>query len=345
MHNHNTFDPTKHRQFLYCQNVHSFQKERFAYYLNKQPVSYKTAYNVFANDQLSGSLHPSTNLETALKKLTNCNADVFIVTASCNRAEHLQDLFTTIQQQLFSGRLAWVIIDNGSTDDSAEVLETWSKDCPWIIHLRYNNAFGYASPARNRGLALVQLATKYSMKKQFVWMVDSDDRIHNEFVIHELYRSSLHSPTAMTHGFAICLYENNKGKLITSNTLPRDIGHGFPNVPSLKDEFEMGPQLISGLIPTHKIPFFYYPDEFTMEDDTLNQRIMLWTRKHGEKIQPINFPCTVKTFHFNSMSGSNDLVGDEKIQVTLGPKTVTGVRAQAVLGLLHIRDYYTREGL
>lgn len=339
-----TFDPTKHRQFLYCQNVDSFQLARFAYYLNKQSVSHQAASSIFVRDLSIGSFSYDANIDQSLERLSRSNADVIIVTATHNRADHLLSLYKSIQSQQFNGRIGWVIIENGSTDGTLEQLKQWSKDNPSIIYLAYKDAFGYASPARNRGLALIQLALRHSYKKQFIWMVDSDDIIHNEFAVRELYKTARPEST-MTHGYAMIRYEDEHGNLVTENTIPRNIGAGFPVVPSLKDEFEMGPQVLSALMPTACIPHFYYPDEFTMEDDTLNQRIMAWSKVHGSRIRSIDFPCLTKTFHYRSMSGANDQVGDPEIRVQLGPKIVTGIRAQAVMGLLHVRDFFAREDI
>jgi len=100
---------------------------------------------------------------------------------------------------------------------------------------------------------------------------------------------------------------------------------------------------LSALLPCALLRHFYYPDEFTMEDDTLNQRIMIYALKHRLKIQAIQYPCIVKIFHAGSMANINDLVGRQDIEIQLGPKIVRGIRAQTVLGLNYTRDYFTKE--
>jgi hypothetical protein len=149
----------------------------------------------------------------------------------------------------------------------------------------------------------------------------------------------------MTHGYTICRYHDRTGHQVAVGTIPRDFAPGFPAVPALKEEFDLGPQILSALVPLDEIPYLYYPNEFTMEDDALSRRMMAVTMKRRLKITPIMFPCLVKTFHFDSMSGTNSLIGNQESKMRLGPVYVTGARAQVVRGLLHMRDYFTREGV
>lgn len=334
-----------HPQYRYCQDVQMFQKARFAYYLSTQSVSHDESRAVFFRDQERHILTAPSNVQMikGLEKLERCKPDVVIVTATHARVKRLLNLYESIAAQRFQGRVAWIIVENGSTDGTRGQLSEWSRGHKWIVSLLYEPAFGYATPARNRGLAFVQMCLHQNYKDVYVWVVDSDDYLHNEHVISELYSAAKRHTAVMTHGYTIVRYEDAKGDLLTVGTIPRDIGKSFPAVSSLKDELEMGPQVLSALLPGAYLRHFYYPDEFTMEDDALNRRIMAYALKHRLKIQAIRYPCLVKTFHLNSMTNVNDAVGRQDIEIQLGPKMVRGIRAQVVLGLQYVRDYFTRE--
>lgn len=334
-----------HPQFQYCQNVRSFEQARFAYYLSTKWVSNDDAAKILLRDRAANLLLPYTRLELAksVKRLERFRPDVVIVTATYNRLKRLERLYESIATQRFEGRVAWVIVENGSTDGTVPRLLAWSREHSWITCLPYKSAFGYATPTRNRGLAFVQTCLYKNYKETFVWVVDSDDYIYDENVLNELYSAAKRHKAVMTHGYAVVRYEDNKGNLLTTNTIPRNIGRSFPAVPSLKDELEMGPQVLSAFLPALNLRHFHYPDEFTMEDDTLNRRIMAYSFKHRLRIQTIRHPCLLKTFHADSMTNINNIIGRQDIEVQLGPKTVRGIRAQVVLGLQYVRDYFTRE--
>jgi len=339
------FDPTRHPQYRYAQDRRIFQKVRFAYYLNPRAVSNDDVKHLFIADIGSQSFEESYDIGRNFEKFEQFVPDVVIITATCDRIDRLKILYESIISQRFSGKIGWVIIENGSTDGTVEQIAEWSKHHEGIVYLQYRFPFGYAAPARNRGLAFVQWSSRFRTQEQYVWVIDSDDYIHNEFVIRELYAAAVRYPSVMTHGYAVCRYEDEQGNVITMNTIPRDIGQEFPAVRTLKDELEAGPQILSAMIPQSYIPYFYYPDEFTMEDDTLNRRIMAQAIKQRLRITAIPFPCMFKTFHFRSMSGINQMVGVPGISIQLGPVQVSGIRAQIVQGLLYARDYFTREGI
>lgn len=338
-----TFDLTSHPQFRYSQDRRRFQKVRFAYYLDPRSVSHEHVRHLFLRDINHRQFDQSYYLERNLEKFERFDPDVVIVTATHDRVDRLITLYESILSQRFAAKIGWVIVENGSTNGTVSQITTWAKNHAGVVYLQYHSPLGYAAPARNRGLAFVQWGSRHRSRQRYVWVIDSDDYIHNEFVIKELYGAAVKHPGTMTHGYAVCRYEDTEWKLITMNTIPRNIGSGFPAVQMLKDEFEAGPQVLSALIPLNYMSYFYYPNEFAMEDDTLNRRIMAWTAKQRSKITAIPFPCLFKTFHFRSMSGSNEMIGDPGISVQLGPVRVSGIRAQIVMSLLYVRDYFTRE--
>jgi len=336
-----------HPQTRYSQDINWFQQVHFAYYLSTASLSNAAAEEGFQRDRESHLFLPSSNADFAqnIEKLENYSPDVVIVTSTHDRIASLQRLHVSIARQRFRGRIAWLIIANGAPDTTVRQLSEWSRHHRWVVCLQYRSALGYAAPARNRGLAFVQMCLHKCYKTMYTWAVDSDDHLHNDFAVRELYAVAQRHPAVMTHGYAAVRYQDDEGRSITVNTIPRNIGRSFPAVLTLKDELEMGPQVLSGLLPCAYLPHFYYPDEFTMEDDTLNRRIMAYAFKYRLKIGTVTYPCLLKTFHANSMTKISDAVGRQDVEAHLGPRTVRGIRAQIVLGLQYMRDYFTREGV
>ncbi|MFB9843918.1 glycosyltransferase family A protein [Mucilaginibacter ginsenosidivorans] len=336
-------DLTCHPQYFYAQNPETFKRARLSYYTSKKKIDQSFVRKLFLDEYRSRFLDQYFH-KLNLEKLKNIKADIIIITATFNRAHTIEKLFLSIINQKFPGNICWIIIDNGSTDATAQLLASYQTDLN-IIYLKYSAPFGYASPSRNRGLAFAYAFLKKQTGLKYYWVIDSDDYIHNEYVLKNLYTISRRHRSVITHGFAVTNYEDNNGIIITQNTIPREINSAFPMVPTLKDEFETGPQNLAAIVDCNFLPYFYYPDEFTMEDDALNQRIMAYCFKRKLKIIALDTPCLVKTFHLNSMSGSNNTIGNQDLMMGVGPMTVKGVRAQVVIGLLHLRDYFTRQSV
>lgn len=319
-------------------------RARLRYYLSRARVSHDDVRRALRRDQRRFLVN-GNELQDISERLERFSPDVVIVTATHNRYAHLERLFGVISKQRFSGKIGWIVVENGSTDRTVDVLARWETLYPGFAFLRYSRPFGYAAPARNRGLAFAQWVLRHRTRRNFIWVIDSDDTLFDEYVLHDLVSIARARSSALVHGFADCTYSGADGQLIVRNTIPRDTGSFFPSVPTLKDEFECGPQIISGVIDTELLPNFYYPDEFTMEDDTLSRRIMAWVAKERGDICAVNRATIRKSFHIASMSGINSRIGSVADVAQLGPIQVTGIRAQIVRGLIHARDYFTREGV
>ena len=337
-------DFRRHPQFRYSQDINRFLSARLAYYLDRQTVSHDDVLTQFRSDALY-RLRVGYDLQGQLEKFERFDPDVVIVTTTYDRATSLVRLYDSIIAQQFSPKIGWVIVENGSSDTTLAQIAAWARWHAGVVFLTYQKSFGYAAPVRNRGLAFVQWASRFRTQDRYIWVIDSDDAIHNEFAVAELYSAAKRISAALTHGFAVCRYEDRYGALIALNTIPREIDRAFPGVLTLKDELDAGPPLLAGMICHHYLDHFYYPDEFTMEDDALARRIMAWSINNRLPVTSIYYPTLLKTFHEQSMSGANARVGNRDIIMRLGPIVVGGIRAQIVQGLIHARDFFTREGV
>lgn len=102
-----------------------------------------------------------------------------IFTPTYNRKDKLYEAFLSLKCQT-NKNFVWLIIDDGSTDNTEKEVTNWKKDCDFeIIYIKKPNggkhtAFNYA---------LQFLNTKYVYVA-----LDSDDRLFEETTIEKIYK-------------------------------------------------------------------------------------------------------------------------------------------------------------
>lgn len=69
-----------------------------------------------------------------------------------------------------------LVVDDGSSDDSLQIIQTCAKECP-MIHVIHQENRGVAS-ARNHGM--------FQARGKYVLFVDADDKLHED-ALHEIY--------------------------------------------------------------------------------------------------------------------------------------------------------------
>ena len=102
------------------------------------------------------------------------NNQYTIVSAVYNVASYLDEYFISITKQTlsFKNHIHIILVDDGSTDNSAEIIEKWQKKYPQNIHYIYKENGGQAS-ARNLGLE--------NVKTDWVTFIDPDDFISADY--------------------------------------------------------------------------------------------------------------------------------------------------------------------
>lgn len=94
-----------------------------------------------------------------------CEYTFTVFTPTYNRADLLPRAYKSLKGQTF-GDLEWVIVDDGSTDDTRRVVQQWIEEAPFPIHYTWQTNSGQ-HVAINRG---VERAQGY-----FFAVLDSDD--------------------------------------------------------------------------------------------------------------------------------------------------------------------------
>lgn len=68
-----------------------------------------------------------------------------VVSAVYNVSEYLDEYFTSLVNQTinFENHIQLVLVDDGSTDNSAEIIKRWQKNIQTILHMYIRLMVGY----------------------------------------------------------------------------------------------------------------------------------------------------------------------------------------------------------
>ena len=92
---------------------------------------------------------------------------ISVFTATYNRAKNLKDLYKSLQEQTYKD-FEWVIVDDGSTDNTKEVIDGFIKNSDMKIIYKYQKNGGKMR-AHNTGVSLVN--------GEYFFGIDSDDSL------------------------------------------------------------------------------------------------------------------------------------------------------------------------
>ncbi|MCM1263707.1 MAG: glycosyltransferase family 2 protein [Butyrivibrio sp.] len=98
---------------------------------------------------------------------------ITVITPTYNRAYTLGNLYKSLQKQI-STFTEWIIVDDGSTDNTKELVEAWQKECNsfQIIYIYQDN--GGKHRAINKGIKQVS--------GDWAFIVDSDDELTKDAI-------------------------------------------------------------------------------------------------------------------------------------------------------------------
>ncbi|QQG47329.1 MAG: glycosyltransferase [Candidatus Woesebacteria bacterium] len=338
-------------KWAYLASEQAFLEHRLSYYSDTKTISVDSLSKKIFPDALRATMEGIKTLEqrnNAIEVLRNSQAPITIVTATKERSDSLANAYKFLAAQTGSVDWNWVIIDNGEDEETKRVVAEFKDDR--VLHVSYLEETGSASPVRNFGLDFVHYAKRGQVNDPgYVLVVDSDDKLYGENSLRELFkvansRLAKSKGLYIAHGFADSeIHQIDKSIIHVPN--PRDWDSSFPEVNSLAEVFDKGLNILSGMFPVDLLSWLRYPPEPSFEDDGFNQKIMLQAKKNNMIWIAERFPVTTKKFHQESMSGRNDQIGNVDMSGQVGKHIVTGIRAQIVLYLQKLSDYYTKEDL
>jgi glycosyltransferase involved in cell wall biosynthesis len=322
----------------------SFISHRLNYYQDSRPITSKRLEDRIFPPELPYEL--ITQRQNVLENLSRQKEDVTVVTATYDRPDDIATAYNLLSQQTLTS-WAWVVIDNGTEHQTADFIQMLND--PRVHLVKYLERTGCAYPSRNMGLDIVHRAKMFQTHPSQVAVIDSDDRLYDRESLHELTQIAKtgigHGSTiALSHGYSATeIHEADKETVYVPN--PRDLGSNFPQVNSLKEVFDKGLNILAGIFPRELLSILRYPEEFSFEDDGLNQKLLLQAKRLGMIWVADAVPTTIKIFHQESMSGKNNTLGDTTQKGSIGLHQVSGIRATIVSYLHDITDYYTQQNL
>lgn len=136
---------------------------------------------------------------------------VTVFTPTFNRAYCLNRVFESLVNQTFRS-FEWLIVDDGSTDETKLLIENFSKKCDFSIRYIYQNNCGKHN-AINKGVC--------EAKGAFFIIADSDDSFKPETL--EVFLQNYNEvPNKESFAGIWCLVEDERG-LIVGDRFPQDI--------------------------------------------------------------------------------------------------------------------------
>ncbi|NLL77131.1 MAG: glycosyltransferase family 2 protein [Clostridiales bacterium] len=109
--------------------------------------------------------------------------NITILTPAYNRAERLEKLYCSLKEQTLSG-FVWLIVDDGSKDNTAELVKVWQEE--GAVPIEYiHKENGGKHTALNLGITRI--------KSELTFIVDSDDYLPSDAIelimnYHDKYR-------------------------------------------------------------------------------------------------------------------------------------------------------------
>lgn len=137
-----------------------------------------------------------------------------VLTPTYNRAAYLTGLYDSLLTQTFRD-FEWVIVDDGSTDGTRELVSSWKPFFPVQYSWKPN---GGKHTAINMGAIMA--------RGDFVAIMDSDDRcVPNMLERYDYHWRQIPNPNDFAFVAALCYAED--GQTILGERFPRDIVDSF----------------------------------------------------------------------------------------------------------------------
>lgn len=141
-----------------------------------------------------------------------------VITPTYNRSKTLSRAYNSLVQQTFRS-FEWIIIDDGSTDDTRSIVLKWQKEKLFPIIYKFQKNSGKPS-AVNRGIRLA--------KGKYILILDSDDSCKSDamdIMVHTWQQIPLKKRARFVGVTGLC--ENQYGKLVGDN-FPKDVLDSTP---------------------------------------------------------------------------------------------------------------------
>nr|WP_294869654.1 glycosyltransferase family 2 protein [uncultured Pedobacter sp.] len=138
---------------------------------------------------------------------------ISIITPAYNRAETLHRCYESLSKQSFKN-FEWIIVDDGSTDNTAETVSAWQRESPLNINY-YQKPNGGKPSAVNQGVKLAS--------GEMCAILDSDDALCDDGLKTLVNEWESLSPDVRDKYWCVCaLVEDSATKQIVGDLFPAD---------------------------------------------------------------------------------------------------------------------------
>lgn len=139
------------------------------------PTSFKFRNEIYSLKQLEqvSPFPESTSIDSTKRHPLQYQVDLDIIVPAYNVKNYIEQCISSLLNQNTDYKYRIIIINDGSTDGTAELLSAYAKKNPNLIKLVSQNNKGL-SGARNTGLRI--------SNSKYITFVDSDDYVSSDFV-------------------------------------------------------------------------------------------------------------------------------------------------------------------
>ncbi len=113
-------------------------------------------------DEIFAQIYPSRGADTEKKRKSHCKMNYILITSARNEEKFIEGTIQSVVAQT-ALPIRWVIVDDGSSDRTAEIVERFARQYPWIELVqrpkRMDRNFAAKAHAVNAGLEHVRIAS------------------------------------------------------------------------------------------------------------------------------------------------------------------------------------------
>jgi len=210
----------------------------------------------------------------ALENLARINPKIIIVTGVKNNLTGIKKIFNQLAILRNKHEICWVVVDNFSTDETANFLQNLQKKEPWVILVNTNKATGYPVYARNFLYKFIFSAVFYKAILPTTWIgrMDSDDEFDLEGVSQIITKlNRLDKNVKQLVAKSIIQKKDRKGQIVSKTLYPTNLnGQNHPEIYKPYEILEAGIADLSSFTQAEEYIKISLPQIPTIED--------AWTR-------------------------------------------------------------------